>query len=484
MSCVTRIFRRGRRGLGDEGEKGVNTAETSHGTKMVTEEIITAAPRTFPRFTISVPGLNFFSFGRKTGLRNSVNLQPTTSITDLRSAGLTFDNMSLSDQSARTAIASDGGEPPKKKIKREEIVCTVCREVLDNDDFVQPCRGRDEEEGDADCKRAYCYDCIKQAFEVALRDPQVMPARCHKVFYTGLADGLLSDADLARYKKKFEELSAPHPLYCPIPTCSDFVPGRLVNTTDNKAACPTCATEVCTKCKKIATDAHACNRDEENAMLKKFGYKECPNCGTAVGRLFGCAHMECHCGAHWCWFCQQPEDICDAEACLQPQMDEEDDQDDDDDEEAAGPGLEQEPTVPALPIDPAILASTDDNKFTNLDDPDANDFERDYEEDRLELNEEPEYHGHSVSECRHYFSDFDINGVPDKWLRGGVDKANGITLECMLCFNRTMFVPGKLMGEKKKSKISKKASAYECKRYNGCRIVVCWDCKLRHESPA
>jgi hypothetical protein len=45
-------------------------------------------------------------------------------------------------------------------------------------------------------------------------------------------------------------------------------------------------------------------------LVKKWGYKECPRCGHGLRRMFGCSHMQCKCGAHWCWGCRQNINEC------------------------------------------------------------------------------------------------------------------------------------------------------------------------------
>jgi hypothetical protein len=70
--------------------------------------------------------------------------------------------------------------------------------------------------------------------------------------------------------------------------------------------------------------------DEETAkLLMSWGYKRCPKCFNGVKRMYGCNHMECLCGAHWCWVCQKPNDECPGNC-----YEEEDEYTDDEDEEA------------------------------------------------------------------------------------------------------------------------------------------------------
>ncbi|KJX97393.1 hypothetical protein TI39_contig498g00013 [Zymoseptoria brevis] len=36
------------------------------------------------------------------------------------------------------------------------------------------------------------------------------------------------------------------------------------------------------------------------ATVSEFGCKKCPCCGNGVKKMFGCPHVQCHCGTHLC----------------------------------------------------------------------------------------------------------------------------------------------------------------------------------------
>lgn len=82
-------------------------------------------------------------------------------------------------------------------------------------------------------------------------------------------------------------------------------------------ACPKCEVEICSNCRDFAHPDSTCRSlefgiDKETAeLLKSWGYKRCPKCGNGVKRMFGCNHMECRCGAHFCWVCLKSRDDCD-----------------------------------------------------------------------------------------------------------------------------------------------------------------------------
>ncbi|TKA71747.1 hypothetical protein B0A49_08159 [Cryomyces minteri] len=77
--------------------------------------------------------------------------------------------------------------------------------------------------------------------------------------------------------------------------------------------CPACAARICASCKQRAHPGTPCDTtaaDHELAFLSTFGYKRCPGCGHGVRRMYGCSHMQCICGAHWCWHCAQAIEDC------------------------------------------------------------------------------------------------------------------------------------------------------------------------------
>lgn len=78
-------------------------------------------------------------------------------------------------------------------------------------------------------------------------------------------------------------------------------------------ACPKCHIAICSNCKQVEHGESSCDttsKDHEIAMLETFGYKSCPCCGQGVKKMYGCSHMQCLCGAHWCYRCRRPiEDV-------------------------------------------------------------------------------------------------------------------------------------------------------------------------------
>ncbi|KAI4665376.1 uncharacterized protein J4E78_002836 [Alternaria triticimaculans] len=159
-----------------------------------------------------------------------------------------------------------------------------------------------------------------------------MPPRCCGQIPIHYAKPHLTKEEFTEFKSKYEEWLTPNPFYCPVPICSAFIPERLLpdqatkkqgkradsgvgTPTLNVFACPTCSAEICLECRQIAHPDAICNISdfgidaETTELLKSWGYKRCPKCGHGLKRMYGCLHMECRCGAHFCYMCMdEPED--------------------------------------------------------------------------------------------------------------------------------------------------------------------------------
>ena len=118
-------------------------------------------------------------------------------------------------------------------------------------------------------------------------------------------------------------------------------------------ACPKCSGAICISCKQIAHPETPCDtsaQDHEVAMLEQYGYKRCPRCKAGVKKMFGCSHMQCHCGAHWCYYCQKPVEQCDGGcAAAADEIDSEEDYDSDED----GSQMSEDGAIDDEPLRPA-----------------------------------------------------------------------------------------------------------------------------------
>lgn len=199
----------------------------------------------------------------------------------------------------------------KKRAKKDEtsgkLQCKICFTDLE-DAYSVPCRR---------CKAPRCHDCLERDFKVSMTDMDRMPVRCcTTVMHHEVAKGILTAAEIEAYKSRFDEMNTIDPLYCPVPTCSTFIPPRMFSQDDSEVTCLVCDTRICTKCKQLATPEHTCSENHERQfILKTFEYKTCPKCGTGVAKMYGCPHVRCPCTAHWCWDCERPMNACYQKPC-------------------------------------------------------------------------------------------------------------------------------------------------------------------------
>lgn len=200
-------------------------------------------------------------------------------------------------------------QPPKPALPR----CSVCFTDIEGL-FSTPCLS---------CHSPRCYDCLKKQFQVAMTDFERMPVQCcGRIMHYEVVHEILPAAEIEAYKLRFDQANTPNPLYCPVPTCSTFIPPRLVSEGATTVSCSTCLATVCTKCKELAGDNHLCGKNQQrDTILDTYHYKACPKCGTGVMRMFGCSHIRCFCGAHWCWDCQRPINACGVDPCHEARED-------------------------------------------------------------------------------------------------------------------------------------------------------------------
>ncbi|KAK3713036.1 hypothetical protein LTR37_008721 [Vermiconidia calcicola] len=232
-------------------------------------------------------------------------------------------------------------------------------------------------------------------------------------------------------------------------------------------ACPACHIAICSSCKQIEHGDAPCDTsatDHEIAMLATFGYKRCPRCHAGVKKMYGCSHMQCTCGAHWCYYCQKSINECDG-SCEERALEDDEDEEDYDseeegvieqrldqlDEDARGimrrldaQGAPQvqitaDATAPAVvaPVPAAVPTSAPaaaapsipatDNRIVNLDAGGG----RHWADGELDFGDEPEEDSYSqVWSCHHNFDTF--TAPPSaKFNYGDLDR-----MECNRCFQQ------------------------------------------------
>lgn len=102
----------------------------------------------------------------------------------------------------------------------KEPECNICGESTKGL-AVHPCNA---------CHDPYCISCLKSMFLKACKDESLMPARCCQIFQLSIVLPYLSQQEADLYRAKFEEWNSSDRVYCPVPTCSTFIPSRLIPT--------------------------------------------------------------------------------------------------------------------------------------------------------------------------------------------------------------------------------------------------------------
>lgn len=239
----------------------------------------------------------------------SVRYSPDSTDSDSEEVHSEFDILrDLRDLSSLAIMNEDAiNQPARKKAKLTlPIVCRICTNGITGP-YSKPCLR---------CKKPWCLECVKTWFTMATKDFERMPARCCSiVMHHGVAGGTLSPGEYEQYKLRYDEQTTANPLYCPVPTCSTFIPPRLIDSTLGTVNCTLCTARICTKCKQLAGTDHICEEEAAAVQIKAFNYKICPKCGTAVMKMYGCPHVRCVCGAHVCWDCMRALAVCYRSPC-------------------------------------------------------------------------------------------------------------------------------------------------------------------------
>jgi len=355
-------------------------------------------------------------------------------------------NIDYSDEPATASPA-----PPLADPVPQCLICCTNLPKNGDKDIIRPCRSSNH---------IYCADCVKDMFINACKDSSRMPPRCCTPFNLQYAKPYLTKEEAALFRVKYEEWCTPDPIYCPMPTCSAFIPDRLLpeHVRTNKKrrldsgvgaptlesfGCPTCKADICTGCRQQSHPDSICNINEFGLdadtaeLLKKWGYKKCPKCGHGVKRMFGCNHMECRCGSHFCWVCLENINDCDG-GCYEDEDEEEEEGEDEDrsesDEDLQDPARADETGTGTSMADVAIRLGLESAEATNppqstrplnLDGGGS----RYWAESSFNFGEEPQDDGQeAIWSCHHSFEPFQV------------PFSNAITsqtteLECVKCWS-------------------------------------------------
>jgi hypothetical protein len=167
---------------------------------------------------------------------------------------------------------------------------------------------------EAPCEHAYCVACLRQLLLKAILEPSLLPVRCCGIeFDENVSRMVLARADFDRFQTAWAEINASSKMYCPVPTCSQFINLDLVDAT--VFPCPNCRVGLCKECRAGEHAGMSCTEFQESGdrsaseeqrlieLGEQLGWKRCARCGTMVELHTGCNHMTCRCGWEFCYVC-------------------------------------------------------------------------------------------------------------------------------------------------------------------------------------
>ncbi|CAF1212652.1 unnamed protein product [Rotaria sordida] len=171
------------------------------------------------------------------------------------------------------------------------------------------------------CNHKYCISCLQELFMKSMQDETLMPPRCcQKQIPIDLAR--LTSKQIENFNAKQLEYSTKDRLYCSQPTCSTFIPPKLIVNSIGTCPKPGCRVTTCSICKAASHGKFDCPKDEATAAVldtaRKAGWTRCYQCQAMVELNHGCFHMTCRCHAEFCYVCAIPW-----KNCKCPQWDEE-----------------------------------------------------------------------------------------------------------------------------------------------------------------
>jgi hypothetical protein len=346
-----------------------------------------------------------------------------------------------------------------------------------------------------DCHRPFCTLCIKEMFIGATKDISRMPPRCCRQIHLHHARAYMTDAEVAAFKNKYSEWRTPSPFYCPVPTCSVFIPNTLLPDHPTRAdagetradsgtvtpsapifPCPTCAARICLSCRQPAHPGAACTALDAGiepqlvAALKKWGYGRCPRCGHGVKRMYGCNRMECRCGAQFCWGCRRGWRECGNDYCNSRDSDSDDDayvsggdeEEEDEKEDEKEGDMEGEKQETTEPTAPPVAAEPADR---NLDSRAALPWHH------YDLGHEPDDINDQPWECEHAFQPLSLP------LNDSQTRRFALEMECVECWRSIRPAPAKPDEPAEPAAEAGEDSAdyaFEC---DDCTSLVCTACK-------
>lgn len=168
----------------------------------------------------------------------------------------------------------------------------ICADTFDTSELFRPhaCP-------ETDPRHYYCADCMKMAFEGALRDEARFPVRCCPAsgpFDIAEVEAHFDNGFISEYRHREAEMKARNRVYCHRPTCSTFITPQDIE--GDRATCRACREQTCVRCKKEYHPGSECPPEDQDTqdtiqLGREERWQRCPACQDMVDLHSGCNHM-------------------------------------------------------------------------------------------------------------------------------------------------------------------------------------------------
>ncbi|XP_056430897.1 E3 ubiquitin-protein ligase RNF14-like [Hyla sarda] len=252
--------------------------------------------------------------------------------------GVLLDTRAIQDEQSVSALVKyvlDFNEAQQKKaFDRKLFLCNIC--------FIEKL-GSDCTHFKA-CEHVYCNTCLKEYFEVQIKDGQVHALNCPEPECTSVATpaqvkDLVGEQLFSRYDRLLLQSSLDSMadvVYCPRPSCQTPV---MQEPDKTMGICSVCQYAFCVFCRMAFHGLSPCkvtagklvelieeyltaSEERKREMIQRYGQiekaieqmknrewleensKPCPSCNSPIEKIDGCNKMTCTtCKQYFCWIC-------------------------------------------------------------------------------------------------------------------------------------------------------------------------------------
>ncbi|KAI6158108.1 hypothetical protein BKA82DRAFT_996490 [Pisolithus tinctorius] len=158
------------------------------------------------------------------------------------------------------------------------------------------------------------YNGVLETVVFPIKCPECHQGTWEEGISDEVAERILSEKDMVLWhtQKLFDSMEKQ---YCPNSRCSALLQVEE-DPNDPIAVCPRCQESICVPCKVLWHHDLTCEEfqdlpenerspDDQSILLmaKAKNWRRCPTCSRLVELTYGCNHITCYCGTHFCHRC-------------------------------------------------------------------------------------------------------------------------------------------------------------------------------------